>query len=928
MIKLILFILFPLIIYSQIIRGRQPGTGYSTKNVYNQTQTRALIGDSLANFHIADTTTLKARNLTKGRTAFLKQLSATDSSGGGLFIVVDSTYYEDGFNVFNHPLDDTHWRRFVDKGTWYVHASMTDAQIQNTFNNISIDSIATLKIFDETIISTSTDFTIKNIYNLTMDLDNVLWNFGGDKLEIWCQNTATPSVNDFVTTTIWEDNTFLSILGKDSIRVQITDSTDFDSLISRTTAARRPIKEWDMLMLRDSDGLANGVNRGVTFHFDKFDTSGGNQYMYFKERLHHTVDKDCLDTGLQWAVPSGDRVVSVNNANLEDVQIDIAGMGNVFIDNVSIKRNIPDAQRVYPYSADSLNWAIQAKYCNNIFVNNYNVANYIKDGGGYGISVQRCYRAFINNMHAIDCRHAFTNSNQGYMESAQISNSSASYTHGFDGIYDAWDTHANLLDFSLSNVTARDAGEGFGLRGRRIKLDGCQVYNTATGISLNAEEHAADDTSKYIVDITDFKAEASRFIGINVDDGCKLNRLSVDGFDYSSGDIDGDTDADNQIFLNVQTSAQVDSIIIKNVNFLGSDSSTAADRTFNLVNAKRRNGTGETYPIKYFGISNSHFAKGDRFIDWGDPSSTEIFEVKNTSISHYEDVIYATATGDTSYVNMERISFDGCTFETIKNVINFNNDDYYIEDVFFNDNYFNGVSNFMTGVADFRNDLFSITNNRIKNSFYSSNYAFNPANGSYLNFIMSDNIFFPRDETYVDSLVAAYGSETVAWAGASNVSIQGMITVSSVAKGLPEFTVKNNTFMELGSAAMIVALDGIWTVIDNTFKPDSIGHATYNTAIKVEGANSKLKLFDNEFFLVPNATAQAGSWYGLLTRSGHASELWIDGNYFEGDTLGTSQAIYIDNGATVHLGRESGYNWDTFYSKHASATADTLQSTN
>lgn len=108
--RYLLFIfLLPLLLDAQIIRGRQPGTAYS--DGYTKLQTRVLIGDSIS--AAPDTTTLKNEDMAEGRMCYLKQLSSTNTNGGGWFVVIDSTYEEDGYNYFDHPTTGLQWKRNV-----------------------------------------------------------------------------------------------------------------------------------------------------------------------------------------------------------------------------------------------------------------------------------------------------------------------------------------------------------------------------------------------------------------------------------------------------------------------------------------------------------------------------------------------------------------------------------------------------------------------------------------------------------------------------------------------------------------------------------------------------------------------------------------------------------------------------------------------
>jgi len=72
----------------------------------------AVITDSLAYYHAADTAALKLIELAEGRSAYLKQLSSANTSGGGWWTVIDSAYSE-SFSIIatDHPTAGLQWVR-------------------------------------------------------------------------------------------------------------------------------------------------------------------------------------------------------------------------------------------------------------------------------------------------------------------------------------------------------------------------------------------------------------------------------------------------------------------------------------------------------------------------------------------------------------------------------------------------------------------------------------------------------------------------------------------------------------------------------------------------------------------------------------------------------------------------------------------------
>ena len=64
--------------------------------------------DALEQGFVADTTALKLLFLGEGKTAYLKQLSSTNTNGGGWWVVLDSTY-EEGIIQYNHLTSGLGW---------------------------------------------------------------------------------------------------------------------------------------------------------------------------------------------------------------------------------------------------------------------------------------------------------------------------------------------------------------------------------------------------------------------------------------------------------------------------------------------------------------------------------------------------------------------------------------------------------------------------------------------------------------------------------------------------------------------------------------------------------------------------------------------------------------------------------------------------
>jgi len=102
--KLLIFLLLlvPLVVRSQVTLGAK-GSG----NQYTITNNLA---DIRADLTVDDTTALKAKAFIEGDFAYLKQLSATNSAGGGWFVVADSTHPE-GIGAFDHTSQAYQWIR-------------------------------------------------------------------------------------------------------------------------------------------------------------------------------------------------------------------------------------------------------------------------------------------------------------------------------------------------------------------------------------------------------------------------------------------------------------------------------------------------------------------------------------------------------------------------------------------------------------------------------------------------------------------------------------------------------------------------------------------------------------------------------------------------------------------------------------------------
>ena len=98
--------------------------------------------DALEQGFVSDTTALKLLSLGEGKTAYLKQLSSTNTSGGGWFVAADSVYDEQYGGVsFPHPTAGLQWIRIeyeqglVSNVLWYGADPDSNSESTTAFIN-------------------------------------------------------------------------------------------------------------------------------------------------------------------------------------------------------------------------------------------------------------------------------------------------------------------------------------------------------------------------------------------------------------------------------------------------------------------------------------------------------------------------------------------------------------------------------------------------------------------------------------------------------------------------------------------------------------------------------------------------------------------------------------------------------------------------
>ena len=126
-----------------------------------------------------------------------------------------------------------------------------------------------------------------------------------------------------------------------------------------------------------------------------------------------------------------------------------------------------------------------------------------------------------------------------------------------------------------------------------------------------------------------------------------------------------------------------------------------------------------------------------------------------------------------------------------------------------------------------------------------------------------------------------------------------------------------------GSATtQIVAGTGTWNIIDNILDSDS---CAIGINIKTEAT---AYVVNNTLLLTGNGGGSA--WYGIYIED-DSTEVWLDGNniYNISGSSTNAKGIELKNeGVKVHLGVNTGYDWNTFYTQGGAAIVDTLQFTN
>ncbi len=170
--------------------------------------------DALEQGFVADTTALKLLSLGEGKTAYLKQLSSTNTNGGGWWVVADSSLNESYcIKAAPHPTAAMQWQRDIYR--------IRKAIYSNWANSLTI-VLSVMAENDHLYINSGT-YTISA--DLDIDIDNITIELlPGARLEVGsgidCFNIlGTVSATD--STTLTAD----AIMGTDSL--QLTSSSDF-----------------------------------------------------------------------------------------------------------------------------------------------------------------------------------------------------------------------------------------------------------------------------------------------------------------------------------------------------------------------------------------------------------------------------------------------------------------------------------------------------------------------------------------------------------------------------------------------------------------------------------------------------------------------------------------------------------------------------
>jgi hypothetical protein len=437
--------------------------------------------DALEQGFVADTTALKALAIGEGKTAYLKQLSSTNTNGGGWFVVADSAYAENLYTrgyVYSHPTAGYQWLRndFLQQGhvnlEWYgaIGDGSTDdaTSIQNALNS----SYAVFGIGGtEYRLARTVDVTDKNIILSSNSDKKIIFSTGMDSTMFFFQGSAVQDVDTLDGSAI-QGRWFLDTQGDYSFSVGDLIWLKSDETWYTSASAGLKVGEVHKIMNINDDSLWVEMPLAANYNVDSNTVRVmvvDNPKTLDIKNVHFKYDYGVMTgtTTGQGALAAGStpgiQVEYYDRPQIENVQVD----SSIYIGIYIYKSYRP-------------------------LVQNYIVKNCSKAGSGYGINIIACMGAVIDNLLGSDTRHPVDIG--GGDIPAHYTTVQNSEIHGTDlGPFppNAETTRGSWCSFSshagANNTIWRDlriygaTDQAFFLRGDNESVINCQMFTNSAG---------------------------------------------------------------------------------------------------------------------------------------------------------------------------------------------------------------------------------------------------------------------------------------------------------------------------------------------------------------------------------------------------------------------------------------------------------------